>query len=173
MKIRSAQLQDVQQLAQVHVRSWQSAYKGLLPDEYLANLSVESREEQWSNAITNSPTQLDLCEDNEGIVGFVAYGRGRDNDAKTRQVGEIYAIYLDADVWGKGYGKALLDKALRILQNQGYSRVVLWVLDTNERAIKFYERNGFTLDGETKREPLSANIMVQEVRYTRSFTIEV
>lgn len=173
MKIRSAKVDDAQQIAQVHVQSWQVAYKSLLPKSYLANLSVVARTEQWTQGISNSPTLVDVCENEGQIVGFVAYGRARGNDAQVQQFGEVYAIYLLPEAWGQGYGQALLDVALHQLQNDGYIGVVLWVLDGNERAVQFYERNGFSTDGTTAQEELTAGVIANEVRYIRWFTISL
>lgn len=173
MKIRSAKVDDAQQIAQVHVQSWQAAYEGLLPEPYLDNLSVGSRVQQWTNGITNSPTLVDVCEEDDQIVGFVASGRSRGNDAQVKQFGEIYSIYLVPKVWDQGYGQALLDVALHQLQNDGYIGVVLWVLEGNERAIQFYKRNGFSPDGNTTQEELAAGVIANEVRYIRRFTISL
>lgn len=169
MQIRHARASDAHSIARVHVNSWQSAYKGLLPADYLENLSVVQRARMWKNALTASQTELNVCEDENRVVGFVAYGAGRDDDAKSRQSGEIYAIYLESASWGKGYGKKLLDVALYSLQNGGFVEVVLWVLSSNERAIHFYKRNGFSHDGIKKTEALAEGIVVTESRYTRPF----
>ncbi|MEZ4734027.1 MAG: GNAT family N-acetyltransferase [Caldilineaceae bacterium] len=69
--------------------------------------------------------------------------------------------------WGKGYGAALMTSALQSLQEQGYRIVTLWVLDGNQRAIRFYEAAGFAADGQTQEEILPGGVTVRELRYRR------
>jgi ribosomal protein S18 acetylase RimI-like enzyme len=68
-------------------------------------------------------------------------------------------------VWGKGVGHAMMEFALAELRRQGYHEVVLWVFEANDRARKFYERHGFTIDGAVKDSGFAGT---QEVRYRRT-----
>lgn len=172
MSVRPASVSDARDVARVQVSSWQSAYKEQLPDTYLRNLSVERHTEQWTRAMANSSTLVDVYDNEDQVVGFVAYGQERDEQNLYRR-GEVYAIYVEANSWSKGCGKALLDSALYSLQNQGYGAVILWVLNTNQRAIQFYERNGFVPDGQSKIDRLAPGIMVTELRYVHSFIVNL
>ena len=166
MMIRVATVEDAEQIAAVHVQSWQGAYRGLLPDDFLANLSLERRIAQWQNILADPANVTPVCEDAGRVVGFVSYGRCRDEDLDQTKTGEIYAIYLLPDRWGQGFGAALMQEGLARLQEQDFVAVSLWVLAGNERAIHFYEQFGFKPDGTTKVES-RPGLELHEVRYVK------
>lgn len=168
MTVRIATVGDAEQIAAVHVQSWQGAYRGLLPDDFLANLSVERRITQWQSNLTDHADATLVYEDEGKVVGFVSYGRYRDEDLGDN-VGEIYAIYLLPDSWGQGVGAALMREGLARLQKQAYQQVSLWVLAGNNRAIRFYEQFGFKADGTTKVES-PRGIDLHELRYVKSLS---
>ncbi|MGP6170330.1 GNAT family N-acetyltransferase [Microbacterium sp. A196] len=153
MLIRPAALADARGIAAVHVRSWQSAYRGLMPQHVLNALVVEDRAERWRGILTD-PHPLTLgtlvAESDGEILGWVSFGAGRDEGADAD--GEVYGIYSDPRSWSAGVGHALLAAAERALIEAGYRTAFLWVLDGNERADSFYERQGWTTDGATKIE---------------------
>ena len=165
MTIRVATVDDAEQLAAVHVQSWQGAYRGLLPDEFLDNLSLERRITRWQNILSDPVNVVPVYEDGERVVGFVSYGRTRDEDLDQAKTGEIYAIYLLPDCWGQGFGAALMQEGLARLQALGFLAVSLWVLAGNNRAIRFYEQFGFKPDGTTKVENRPGGLELHEVRY--------
>ena len=169
MAIRLATSEDAQQIAAVHVQSWQAAYRGLLPDDFLAALSVERRIRQWQSILSDPENAVPVYEADSQVVGFVSYGRCRDQDLNQDKVGEIYAIYLLPDCWGKGYGAALMSEALTRLQEQGYQTVSLWVLESNERAVRFYEQFSFQPDGATKVENRPGGLDLHELRFVKEF----
>lgn len=170
MEIRVAHIDDADQIAEVHVRSWQSAYRGLIPQNYLDGLDPSSRAEGWRRSVrdANSPRGGTLvATDGDGtIVGFANIGPTRDEDAGDA-VGEVLAIYLAPGAWGKGYGRALMAAALQRLAQAGYQQVTLWVLDSNARARRFYEAAGFEPDGAVKTDD-RLGFRLAEVRYRRS-----
>ncbi|MBM2812245.1 MAG: N-acetyltransferase [Chloroflexi bacterium] len=152
VRIRQAQESDARTIAEVHVRGWQWAYRGQLPDSYLDGLSanLEQRTQLWQRTLAHQPEQrVWVAEADRGIVGFAATFPSRDDDA-TPQIGEVGAIYLDTDWAGKGVGRVLFEQALDDLRLLGYDQATLWVLETNERARRFYEVAGFRPDGATK-----------------------
>ncbi|MGC2476093.1 MAG: GNAT family N-acetyltransferase [Candidatus Sulfotelmatobacter sp.] len=169
--VRQAVIADANVVAAVHIKSWQTAYRGQLPDDVLDNLSgeLERRTEFWREHISTAPSGkheiwvADL-EDQvaSGLNGFAALGPARDEDAVT---GELYAIYVHPDRWHHGLGRALLAHATRRLSALGYANAILWVLESNIRARAFYERAGWTLDGGTKIEMLPDHVELREVRY--------
>lgn len=168
MAVRTAHPEDAPGIASVHIASWQVAYRGLLPDTLLDTLSLEQRTQEWREILAMPRGSRTLvCLEADRIVGFVGFGPCRDDDLLQEQVGEVYAIYLLPDCWGKGYGAALLTSALEQLQDQGYQVVTLWVLDGNQRAIRFYERAGFAADGHRQEETLPGGVEVCELHYRR------
>jgi ribosomal protein S18 acetylase RimI-like enzyme len=100
----------------------------------------------------------------DDVVGFAASLASRD-DASS-ECGEVSAIYLLPDAWDLGVGRTLMDATLIHLAEQGFHEVTLWVLEGNERAIRFYERAGFWPDGSTKVDD-SRGFRLRELRYRR------
>jgi GNAT superfamily N-acetyltransferase len=87
-----------------------------------------------------------------GITGFAWFGPSRDSDADPRVTGEVFAIYAAPNAWGTGAGRALMGSAVAELARLGYADVVLWVLDGNERARRFYALAGWEEDGASKTD---------------------
>ena len=168
MPIRRAEPSDAKGIAEVKVASWKSAYRGILPDSLLDNLSVEHNESRWRARIIEHTSQVLVLEQNGRIIGFVAFGASRGEDADQERVGEVYAIYLEPREWRRGHGSTLVDAALESLQKGGYTEVMLWVLHNNERGIKFYEAVGFEADGATRVVTRKNRTELHEVRYRRS-----
>jgi ribosomal protein S18 acetylase RimI-like enzyme len=170
MDIRPARLEDVPEIAAVHVRSWQAAYRGLLPQGYLEGLDPSQRIGQWERSLSaadRSDGRTLVADAGGRLSGFVSYGPARDDDADSRRAGEIYAIYLVPAAWDQGIGRQLMAAALDRLSEAGFDQVILWVLDSNVRARRFYEAGGWLADGAAKRDD-SFGVPVTEMRYRRS-----
>lgn len=164
MEVRAATVDDAPGIAAVHVAAWQWAYAGLLPDSMLDRLSVGPRAETWRSIMGNPELDEPFVALVDGrVIGFVHQGASRDADASP-STGEVTAIYLDPDHVGTGAGSALWRRALARLSESGFTGVTVWVLDTNERGRRFYERMGFTPDGAQKEED-RGSFTSREVRY--------
>jgi ribosomal protein S18 acetylase RimI-like enzyme len=165
MRIREAEPKDAQAIAEVHVRSWQAAYRGQLTDEYLDGLSVEERLEQHRRSLEQPRAEWRTwVADHEGTVtGFAVTGPSEDADAEP-STGEVYAIYLEPDRVGTGLGRELFEHAVADLRERGFSVVTLWVLESNERARRFYEVAGWRADGTQTNERVDCE-MRPTVRY--------
>jgi len=166
MIIRLATLSDTEAIAQVHIASWQQAYKDMLPQDRLGKLPLDRYIERWNERL-QVPTQINFAAevDNE-IVGFSSVGPSRDDDSEAHTA-ELYAIYLLSSTWGKGIGKALCEASLDRLKKDGYQNVTLWVFEDNSNARIFYEHMGFVFDGKTSTFEIF-DIVKSEVRYERS-----
>ena len=168
MEIRRALADDALGVASVHVRSWQAAYRGLLPDAYLDQLDVEARRERWIQTIgeTDWPRSgtLVATEANANVVGFAHIGPARDDDLDPAVIGELAAIYASPDVWGSGVGRRLMAAAVNVLRDAAFTDAILWVLEGNDRAQRFYEIGGWQLDGATQ-DIVIADTTLVEVRY--------
>jgi len=110
------------------------------------------------------------------VVGYAAFGpeQGLDGRPRTARRGprpaqslaaELYALYVAPAYWSTGAGRALMGRVLEEAQAEGYPRIVLWVLEQNARARRFYERAGFRQRG--RKHPLSWLGGVPEVCYVR------
>lgn len=169
MEVRAADVDDAEQIAEMHVRSWQAGYRGLLPQDYLDGLDPASRVPARRRVLQDAdlPRSGTLVAADDGlVVGFAHIGRSRD-EAADDSVGEVFAIYLAPGAWGKGHGRALMAAALAQLALAGYQQATLWVLDSNARARRFYEAAGFRPDGAVKDDE-SRGFRLTEVRYRRA-----
>jgi ribosomal protein S18 acetylase RimI-like enzyme len=165
--IRAARVADASQIAVVHVRSWQGAYRGLLPQVYLDGLDPAERVGRWERSLAeaNDGRNGVLVADASGtLLGFVGYSPSRDGDVDPARVGEIDAIYLLPSAWGQGVGRRLMGAALTRLAEAQFDQVTLWVLDSNGRARRFYEAGGWLADGARKMEE-SRGFPIAQVRY--------
>ena len=93
MNIRPAVESDARAVAEAHVRTWQSAYRGIVPDAYLDALSSDRREIAWRESIARGSPELWVADSQSEITGWVAFGRSRDDDAAPT-AGEVEAIYV-------------------------------------------------------------------------------
>lgn len=141
--IRPAAAADSNALARIHVDSWRTTYRGIVPDDFLAGLSVERRERGWRDALTHAGQQRSfvlLAEDEAGqAAGFTNGGPERENDPD--YPGELYALYLLEQYQRRGLGRQLMALTARELIQRGANAMLLWVLADNPSR-KFYERMG-------------------------------
>jgi ribosomal protein S18 acetylase RimI-like enzyme len=168
--IRPARPDDAAAIARVHIRTWQTAYRGQLPDAYLDALDdeLEARTARWHGLIADGRThrwvQL-VAEANERVIGFVTFGPS-EGETNEPQIGEVYAIYVDPAYWSRGHGRELFAAATDGLAEAGFTMATLWVLETNTHARRFYEIAGWMTDGATKTDH-RGDVELREVRYRR------
>lgn len=168
-EVRDAVPEDAYAIATVHVASWRVAYRGLLPDAVLDGLSVPDRARIWAERLAALPPRCAglLVVDGPTVLGFTFSGPARDDDDPA--AAELYAIYLDPDSWGRGHGSLLHAGTLDRLHAGGFTHACLWVLEANERALRFYHRHGWAASGETKvRRDLGGGVGLRERRLHRS-----
>lgn len=165
MLIREAEVKDAKDIATLHVKTWQHAYKGQIPDRILENLSVKDRTKHWKEKLMNPDENAKtfVAVVDSKIVGFSSSGPSRDKDAN-RTTGELYAVYIKSESWGKGLGSALLKRALEYLKKLGFKQATLWVLESNKPAREFYEKLGWKEDGKSKTE-MEGEFEMKEIRY--------
>jgi GNAT superfamily N-acetyltransferase len=168
MEIRRARPADALAIATVHVRSWQAAYRGLLPQDFLDHLDPLRGAEQWEAVLetTRWPTTgtVVLIDESATVCGVAHMSPTRDDDDDPRSVGELQTLYLDPPVWRRGGGSLLLQTAQLQLAEAGFEKASAWVLENNSGARSFYERHNWRPDGATKFHDWGA-FMATDVRY--------
>ena len=171
VKVRQATADDARAIAEAHVRAWQVAYRGMIPATHLDELDVDERTAQWRQNLTDSappngtpsPTNL-VAEVGGHVVGFACVGvwrHERDND----ELGELWAMYVHPDHWGTGAGYALMGATFDLFRSGSIQTAYLWVLEENELARRFYERQGWGCNDITQQDPIG-DTEVTERRYS-------
>ena len=143
---------EIRGKAYVHWHAWHEAYVNLVNQDYLDKLTLEKCEEmafKWHDNML-------VAKDGDRVIGFVGYG---DRGEEAPETGEIFALYVLSEFYGKGVGRQLMEAGLS--QLKGYPQICLWVLKENKRAIRFYQKCGFIPDG---KEFVSPNIGAAEIR---------
>ncbi|MBP3887445.1 MAG: GNAT family N-acetyltransferase [Cellulosilyticum sp.] len=165
MEIRLLNTQDdimtqnnVMAVSHVYEESWKSAYKGLIPQDYLEQIPKG----HWMQALKSGVWQSFIMLDGGKIIGTSAYCGSRDE--KLKGYGEVVSIYLLPEYMGKGYGKKLFQAVINKLQEEGYKSIYLWVLEGNSRAIKFYEKFGFKANSAYLDDNIGGKV-VREMQY--------
>lgn len=165
MRIREAQVADARAIAEIHVAVWQTTYRGIVPGDYLAALSVDDRERRWAAILDDTSGRYCafVAEDdgNGGrIVGFADGGPRREGDPA--YAGELYAIYILDDHQGQGIGRRLASAVAERLHMLGMPSMLIWALAANP-ACRFYEALGGLL---VERKPIEiGGATLEEVAY--------
>ena len=166
--VRPAAPRDAKAIAEIHVATWQAAYQGVIPDDFLKAMTVEKRLAYWREAIEFSDPQILVAADADKVIGFVGFDRSRDVGTKST-VGEIWALYIAPEHWRQGAGLALWDGARDGLKDEGCTQVTLWVLVANDRALQFYEQAaGFKREMASLRTTAFGSTKLEEIRLKRS-----
>jgi len=169
--LRVMKIEDAEGVGAVHVRSWQAAYREVMPADYLANLSVEDRATMWREGLragSQPGVHRMVAANGSRIVGFVLAGPAVGSDEEP-SLGELHAVYVDPEHWDTGVGHLLFSAGVDALLEDGFETAVLWVHPGNERARSFYEAHGWAADGAERTEELY-DIFVPEIRYRASLT---
>jgi GNAT superfamily N-acetyltransferase len=161
MTVRAALVEDAAAVARVHVATWRSAYRGILPDDLLASLSESAYKERWTRIFSEGSHLAYVAEESDRVVGLASAGRDRADE--TLFGGELYAIYVLKGVQGRGHGRALVRAVVEGLRGLGLVGMIVWVLRDNQPARRFYERLGGVYAGS---QPITiGSTSLEEVAY--------
>ena len=165
--VRQARLADADALGHVHVRAWQEAYRGVMPDDFLDGLDPAQRAQMWRDRLRAPEPGIEVLVAIEGgaVVGFAVIGPLRGGSPES--TGELQAINLAPATWRRGIGSRLLTAAQERLAELGYDRALLWVAVDNERARRFYEQHGWSPTGERRSEDV-LGVTLEQLAYDRS-----
>lgn len=153
---------DAEAIARVHVAAWRETYRGLISTAYLDSMSEAALARRWAAALLR-PHRGELvlaAASRSGVVGYCSAGPSRlggETDA------EVATLYLLRAAQGAGLGRALLESAARALAAEGFSSLMISVLQENRRARAFYEHMGGLAD-PPRPEPGPGGVL-NEVAY--------
>ena len=164
MQVRLAKISDIERIIYVHSESWKTTYNGILPKDYLENISPKEKKKSWeTNGIhyPNSKGSTWVLEDNNNeIQGFASAGPQR--NPELNGVGELYSIYILKEFRKLGGGTLLINAAMKSLHLQGYHSASVLVLKDNQSK-KFYENLGAEKIEEIPFEILGIHFL--EIKY--------
>ena len=155
LTIRRAGPEQAEAIGRIRVLSWQSGYPGLIPQTVLDAMTIEGNVERTKERMTEPTLEGAgdwLAWQGDDSVGWLGTRRCQDDDLVNQGVGEVVALYVLPESWGLGVGHALMNFAAAEFRALGYLKSVVWVLEGNTRAERFYERQGYLTDGA--RRPL-------------------
>ena len=169
-EVRPAILRDAKSIAEIRIRSGQTAFKAVFPGEAVPVAGTpEHSLVYWHEAIEYSEPQVLVAVQGGKVVGFVGFDRSR--DPKTpNTMGEIWAIYAATTHWGQGVGLALWDAARDGLIDEGCTKVSIWVPLGNERALRFHDLAGFKRDMTSIKTVPMGSVKVEEIRMKRDLS---
>lgn len=150
MTIRTATPDDAAAIAHVHVRSWQVAYRGIIPDEALGSLDHGRFTGLWENRLQDDLAEADtktlVAEHGGAVVSFAGFGPMDDPEAPEgdgARVMDLNSFYSLPEVWGGGINRTLAAAVHECMLQGPWDKAVLWVLTANPRARRFYEARGW------------------------------
>ena len=160
VNVRTATLSDAAAVARVHHETWVTTYGAILPPEFWATATLERRTSTWERWLANGAAPVVGEVDGE-VVGIAMSGNAVEQDdvlpVRSRQ---LYLLYVLETHHGTGVGQTLLDTVL-----PPGTGAQLWVAEDNPRARRFYERNGFAMEGARAVDAETADLA--EVRMVR------
>ena len=161
MLIRPAQIDDSPGLADVQVASYQTAYKEFLPDDWLAQFTIEEQTQDWRDILADPQHDpLFVAVDETGKVVGYALGKRLEQGAFDC---ELVAMHVLAAYQRQGIGRALMTAIARHFADAGCTSLILWTIVGNS-ARAMYEKLGGALGGE-KIVPIDDDTTIIEVAY--------
>ena len=162
MEIRFLQPEDdPAEISRIYEESWKYAYRGIIPQDYLDSIP----EGRWVSSLTREGVRHLVLLEGSRMIGTASVSRSRWEQHSG--CGEIISLYFLPEYIGKGYGGHLLQRCVTELQQMGYREILLWVLEDNARARRFYEKHGFRCTGEYLDDTIGGKAL-REVLYTIS-----
>ncbi len=164
--IRPSRAEDALAVASVRIVSWQTAYRGIVPDAHLDAMSPQKNLDHWRKVASGEEpdTELLIAEENDHVIGFAVYGPAR--PPALGYSGELYATYWLPEAMGKGYGTQMMDRVAAGLRRLGHADMIVWVMEANARGRKFYEHFGNMAQVKDSRRSFEiAGTILWEVAY--------
>lgn len=163
--VRPATAVDASAVARIHVRAWQQAYAGIIPENILTGLSIQERTVRWAAIAERGDEHgvMRVAEVEDDVIGFSLVETGADGRC------ELGALYVDPGHWGRGVGHRLHRAAVHDMTAGDREEAVLWVVERNTRARSFYDRHDWRPDGESLDE-IWGDVVVRVIRLKRVWT---
>lgn len=173
--------QHFRDMSRLHALGWRAAYRDSIPADYMAR---EITDERWVPVFRQNYGEGRyhglLLYDGEQPLCCATYGPARVDQSAGDTIcdfsspdlaawGELVSLYSHPDHWGQGYGSVVIEEVLSRLSAAEYPGCFLYVLQENDRARRFYEKHGFTWDGHSLEVALTADTILTDLRYCKTF----
>ena len=145
--IRTIKYEDIEQIVDINIKAWKKEYKGIIDDEILNNLNRQEKIKKWKKSYNKG--NVIVAEESGTILGYCRY----DDSAVYKNTdidSEIIAIYVDCDKLENGIGRKLVEYVKNDLKNKNKTKMIIWCLEKNQNARKFYEKIGGNLTSNEK-----------------------
>lgn len=164
IEIRQAEPRDAFRIAELHIKFWRAAYKGIIHQTYLDDgMNIGALARRWQKGFEKSKKRTFLAFHGASLVGFVTAGTSR--DPRYSNYAELHALYVDPCYFGNGVGKALFRRAFAYVRELGFSKVFVCVLAGNKIGRRFYERMGGTPIANGEEELVIDGLAYIETKY--------
>ncbi len=153
VSVRPARPADAAAIADVQVRTWRSAYDGILPRAALDALTLADARQRWETAVSEPPSprhHVVVAMEADRVVGLAAFGPAEDPEPDPRTTAEIYTLLVDPVANRRGHGSRLLAAAVDGLRGGGFRTAVVWLFEADGGCHAFYESAGWALDGASR-----------------------
>ena len=167
--IRKASMDDVNDIARIHVNSWQEAYKGLMPQRFIESYTFDKRHKLWTNIIERELAAVFVAVSHDECLGFLCVGQLK--SMEDTQTYELSSIYINSSYIGVGIGQSLYKECEKYLLVRGAEQVTVWALDSNKRALNFYAKLGFRLTGHTSKEQ-AEEVVLNDVELSKTLSAD-
>lgn len=161
--IRQMLTDDVSYVARFHHAAWMNAYRDFLPKENLKRFSLHHFQESWKEIMQDKERTNLVAIEKAMPVGYASY-----SPYKKSGHWELIGIYVDPQSMNKGCGSALFSSVVDFIKLQEGTRLVVWVVTSNQRAINFYQKLGMTATGKTHKAD-QAGLSFEEAQYELLF----
>jgi len=158
--VREAIVEDAKIISSIGVKSWQAAYRGIVPDEYLNSLSPKQREVHLIKSLSALTYRFAIGELDGQCVGMICF-YPKNSEESLEEVWELEALYLLPQYWDRGIGRELIQYAFRYMRGLKVNICNLWVLIDNHRAKRFYEYMGLTCTGKEKTIEIGGKKLIE------------
>ena len=137
--IRKVKYEDIEQIVDINIKDWKKEYRGILDEDILSSLNRDEKIKKWRKSYKIG--NVIVAEEDGVVLGFCRYDDNvvYENDNIDS---EIIALYVDCDKLGNGIGRKLVEYAMEDLKNKNKTKMVIWCLEKNQNARKFYEKMG-------------------------------
>ena len=140
--IRNATIDDAEKIADIKIKGWQTAYRGIVEDDYLDNMDREKEIEKRRNNIDKG-VNIIVAESNNEIVGFCLFRNFNNYPEKYPNADcEISSLYVTSRLKRNGIGKKLMQYVIELLKKEGKTTMILGCLKENYPSRAFYEKMG-------------------------------